>query len=182
MVSRLRIVFLVIFWSISTEASSYDRWHTSAINTDPWGLIDSGRYGLTAIQATSVKVGHDALEVVTISIDCLNGEMVPNIRYSFISSDGLQKLNWWQVVSGSIVVEVGPSSFDFGRVTYNLGHHPYMMMHSDDKKEFMNALSEVGAEIIINAQVPADGEVRKLAVSSKNYKPLYGILANSCTK
>lgn len=179
---KMWIVLLVMFVCPSSEAATKDTWHTSVINRDPWVWIDSGRYDQEGIQATTVHVGHQAIEVGTISIDCQNNKLVPNIRYSFVAKRGLEQLEWWQTVSGSISVQVGPSSFAFGRVTYNLGHHPYMISSSDDEEVFMNALAEVGTAITINLQVPADGEARQMAVSMQNYKSLYDMLSNSCTK
>ncbi|BCO31058.1 hypothetical protein TspCOW1_11610 [Thiohalobacter sp. COW1] len=182
MLSRICLVFFLVLTGISADASEPSTWNTTEINKDPWVLIDSGRYGEPAIQATSVGIGHAAIEVATMSIDCHSGEMIPNIRYSFAANKGLNHLDWWQEVSESIVVEVGSMDFDFSRTTYNVGYHPYMISDDDKIHKFFSALSKANGDITIKVKVPDNGQVRKLNLSIKNYRQLYNSLSARCSE
>ena len=175
------VVFSMVLAAVPCRAAESTEWNTRSVNTDPWVLIQSGRYGEPAIQATSVAAGRDALEVATLSVDCHQGRTVPNLRYSFIAERGLDKLEWWETVSGFALVEIDGAQFHFGRVSYNSGPHSYMLSEDNRENEFLNSLAGTMRDITLQVQVPNDGEVRQLPLSSKNYKELYGVLNRQCS-
>ena len=145
------VVFSMVLAAVPCRAAESTEWNTRSVNTDPWVLIQSGRYGEPAIQATSVAAGHDALEVATLSVDCHQGRTVPNLRYSLVAEHG------------------------------SSGPHPYMLSADGREKEFLNSLADTTRDITLQVQVPNHGEARKLALSSKNYKELYEGLSRQCS-
>ena len=105
---------------------------------------------------------------------------MPNLRYSLVAEHGLEKLEWWEKVSGFALVEIDAAQFQFGRVSYSSGPHPYMLSADGREKEFLNSLADTTRDITLQVQVPNHGEARKLALSSKNYKELYEGLSRQC--
>lgn len=161
---------------------TYDIWSTNYLNIDPWLYTDKGRYNQGAIRATSTKVGHKALEVATLSLDCLKGQIIPSLSYSFSAEYGLENTEYWDKIDSSAIIKIGSQSFDFLRTTYSIGNHPYMLSSDDTKERFITTLIKPNADIHMFIRVKSDGSVRKIKISNANISSLYKNILLTCNK
>ena len=175
----IKILTLCLF---TFNLMATDVFYASVYNKDSWITIDNGRYGKVSIQATSVNVGHDVLEVAKLSLDCGSKDnIVPNFSFAISSNSGCNNVKWWDKVGGTVDIMIDGNIFTFGRTTYTSGDHPFMIM---DKKyteiDFINNLKKTSSDITIRVLIGLKNEIHTISISSKDFLKEYKKLQLEC--